>query len=374
MNTAEAYHNFVLSIGKSMLWYPVAYIALLLPYSVTRVLVMFGFRVPSAIVMFAFTCWYLLGVVNVLLLYNTFRLLVPALDLWSAASNQMDPKDSGTSILIVRGDMEKEVHPSTALRVAHHSPPVTLDRSMASEKPFSPQSRPFHPNYDASTRSNNPFNQSDRGYHLRTISPVSQLNEQLASISPPAPAILRSRADLLRSPPTGSQSLPSAPRYTRSPIVRYPTIENIGDAKVEAGSRVNNLQAVGNKQTPKAFERDSFGVSPPHSRQFGRLVQSPDSSVSKHVSYPSLSPVASWSSSPGSPAITPYSGNTTNGNPRLSPSPVFAIRLLPSRPSHTHSESNSSQCEVASATSQLPPVSPFSRTHMPSSSGSKYYF
>jgi len=38
-----------------------AYVSLLLPYSVTRVLVLYGFHVPSAVVMFAFTCWYMLG-------------------------------------------------------------------------------------------------------------------------------------------------------------------------------------------------------------------------------------------------------------------------------------------------------------------------
>jgi hypothetical protein len=71
--------GYFLAIAKSMLWYPVAYVALLLPYSITRLLILSGFDVPTGISMFAFACWYMLGVVNVLLLYNTFHVLVPAL-------------------------------------------------------------------------------------------------------------------------------------------------------------------------------------------------------------------------------------------------------------------------------------------------------
>ncbi|KAJ3516138.1 hypothetical protein NLJ89_g1317 [Agrocybe chaxingu] len=76
----ENYHRFVARVARSMLWYPVAYIALLVPYSTMRLLIISGFNVPFEAVIFAFVCWYLLGVVDVLLLYNTFRVLGPAFD------------------------------------------------------------------------------------------------------------------------------------------------------------------------------------------------------------------------------------------------------------------------------------------------------
>jgi len=62
-----------------MLLYPVAYIVLLVPYSIVRLLDISGFVVSFEAIVFAYVCWFSLGVVDVLLLYNTFRILCPVL-------------------------------------------------------------------------------------------------------------------------------------------------------------------------------------------------------------------------------------------------------------------------------------------------------
>jgi len=62
-----------------MLLYPVAYIVLLVPYSIVRLLDISGFIVSFEAIVFAYVCWFSLGVVDVLLLYNTFRILGPVL-------------------------------------------------------------------------------------------------------------------------------------------------------------------------------------------------------------------------------------------------------------------------------------------------------
>lgn len=76
----DGYHRFIARIARSMIWYPIAYVALLVPYSVMKLLSISGFTVPFQALVFAASCWFALGVVNVGLFYNTFRILEPAID------------------------------------------------------------------------------------------------------------------------------------------------------------------------------------------------------------------------------------------------------------------------------------------------------
>ncbi|KAE9408361.1 hypothetical protein BT96DRAFT_697144 [Gymnopus androsaceus JB14] len=78
--SGSPYQRFVASIARSMLWYPAAYILLLVPYAVTRSVGIGGTVIPFQVVVFAFVCWFTLGVVNALLLFNTFRVLTPAFE------------------------------------------------------------------------------------------------------------------------------------------------------------------------------------------------------------------------------------------------------------------------------------------------------
>ncbi|KAF9046848.1 hypothetical protein BDZ89DRAFT_1127304 [Hymenopellis radicata] len=91
----ENYHRFIQGIARSMLWYPVAYIVFLIPYSITKLLILSGFKVQFGALIFAYVCWFLLGVANVLLLYNTFRMLYPAFD--TKFTTRQDVESFGTA-------------------------------------------------------------------------------------------------------------------------------------------------------------------------------------------------------------------------------------------------------------------------------------
>ncbi|KAJ3992667.1 hypothetical protein F5050DRAFT_1854407, partial [Lentinula boryana] len=75
----STYQQFFTSIARSMLWLYLAYIVLLVPYSVTRLLSIRGYAIPFQVMVFAFVC-----VANALLLFNTFRVLSPAFEAKSA--------------------------------------------------------------------------------------------------------------------------------------------------------------------------------------------------------------------------------------------------------------------------------------------------
>ncbi|KAH6909054.1 hypothetical protein BKA70DRAFT_1476507 [Coprinopsis sp. MPI-PUGE-AT-0042] len=73
----DGYHRFIARIARSMIWYPIAYVALLVPYSVMKLLSISGFVPSRSKLSFSGS---VAGVVNVGLFYNTFRVLEPALD------------------------------------------------------------------------------------------------------------------------------------------------------------------------------------------------------------------------------------------------------------------------------------------------------
>ncbi|KAF8624523.1 hypothetical protein AX15_005835 [Amanita polypyramis BW_CC] len=76
----ESYRRFVAKVARAMLWFPVVYNVLLVPYSIVQLLTISGFHVVFAVLVVASVLWFLLGIVNVLLTYNIFRVLEPAID------------------------------------------------------------------------------------------------------------------------------------------------------------------------------------------------------------------------------------------------------------------------------------------------------
>ncbi|EGN99075.1 hypothetical protein SERLA73DRAFT_34026, partial [Serpula lacrymans var. lacrymans S7.3] len=73
----EEYDRFIGAIARSLLWYPFAFITLLLPYSIASLAAVSGYNVPFGADVFAHVCCFLLGFANVVLLYNIFRVLNP---------------------------------------------------------------------------------------------------------------------------------------------------------------------------------------------------------------------------------------------------------------------------------------------------------
>ncbi|KAF7317008.1 hypothetical protein HMN09_00435200 [Mycena chlorophos] len=90
----QNYHKFVARISRSMIWFPIAYICLLVPYSVTRLIELSGAPCPFALLVAAYVCWFALNIANVVALYNTFRVLGPAFD---ARTTQKDLESKGSS-------------------------------------------------------------------------------------------------------------------------------------------------------------------------------------------------------------------------------------------------------------------------------------
>ncbi|KAF9223454.1 hypothetical protein BS17DRAFT_754546 [Gyrodon lividus] len=73
----EEYHRFIAAIAQTMFWYPFAFTLFLLPFCLTHLLVYTGHPVSYALDVFAHVCCFMLGFVNVGLLYNTFRVISP---------------------------------------------------------------------------------------------------------------------------------------------------------------------------------------------------------------------------------------------------------------------------------------------------------
>lgn len=74
---SEEYHRFMVAVAKTMFWYPIAFVSLLLPIVVANMAQFSGHAIPFGADVFAHVCCSMLGLVNVGLLYNTFRVLSP---------------------------------------------------------------------------------------------------------------------------------------------------------------------------------------------------------------------------------------------------------------------------------------------------------
>ncbi|KAF4613647.1 hypothetical protein D9613_007870 [Agrocybe pediades] len=219
----ESYHRFIARVSRSMIWYPIAYIALLIPYAVTRLFMISGFVVPFQAVVFAFVCWHMLSIVDVLLLYNTFRVLGPAFDAASTARSAASTRriDSVASA----GNLEKyglSVSPTYRAameeKIQHYR-----NESFASQNSIS----------TASSRSTKPlllplYNQPSQGSPPglnRSITPLSDGGwEVISPIAVPSPLRIAGRdiATHIRSDSLSSRGLPAPPRPIRAPATREP--------------------------------------------------------------------------------------------------------------------------------------------------------
>ncbi|KAJ6577385.1 hypothetical protein B0H19DRAFT_910825, partial [Mycena capillaripes] len=83
----QSYHRFVARISRSMLW---SYVLFLVPYSVTRLIDLSGRVCPFPLLVAAYVCWFMLGVANVLTLYNTFRVLGPAFNAKTTSQKDLE--------------------------------------------------------------------------------------------------------------------------------------------------------------------------------------------------------------------------------------------------------------------------------------------
>lgn len=210
------YQRFVAGIASSMIWYPAAYIFFLVPYSVTRLLMLAGIDVPFQVVVLAFVFWFSLGVANVFLLYNTQRALNPAFDaktLSRQSSKRETDMSFGTSGAF-KGMSEEPIQYSLTekmiqeYRVGNRTLSPTTDSS--SERHLLHSGERGASIYSV---------QSEHPLTVRNISPVRELNEKLNSYS------LETSGTALQIQPEHNRSasadtitsLPPPPRRIRSP-------------------------------------------------------------------------------------------------------------------------------------------------------------
>ncbi|TFK72979.1 hypothetical protein BDN72DRAFT_894414 [Pluteus cervinus] len=323
------YHRFVARIARSMLWYPIAYIALLIPYSVTRMLIISGFTIPFEAKVFASTCWYLLGIVDVMLLYNTFRVLGPAFDARSTPARSNDTESSGT--------MKKMGKYEARSSISQASLQSSLTEKIDQYRDLS---------YNAPTVRNVP------AAHLAVGTGQAAAVQSFYSY-PSSPSVGRKLSNSQRQSPPSSEGLtinhsrqnsmnavglPAPPRPSRSPIKRYPTLERLHDrAQVGAWSEVDldgdfTPSALSNQNLSRS-PRNSIMVEGAHVKNFSR-----SSSSSEGGCQPAISAVnSSFGPSPLStspPPLPTRSASASAAIPVIGSAPVGRHRtVLANRPS-----------------------------------------
>ncbi|KDR78896.1 hypothetical protein GALMADRAFT_1365568 [Galerina marginata CBS 339.88] len=309
----ENYHRFIARVARSMLWYPVAYVAFLIPYAVTRLFMISGFLVPFEAVVFAYVCYFSLSFVDVLVLYNTFRVLGPAFDARSAASTRR-LESFGTT-----GNLEKYAFsPVTgspadmAEKIEHYrtqslgSPRPSINSFSTSSGRSTQQLLPLYLGRGAAEYRNS--GQSNPSMIGRSITPSSTYSQWEIATPPQAVAPItrsptRNIATHIRNDSLSSRGLPAPPRRTRSPTMTQPMPEiqlsnQFGDeyGAEQWMSRQRSTQTFGHPDSPQAkspslFSEEATGSewssrihrdSPPHS--YGQpLLSAVVSSFPAHV-------------------------------------------------------------------------------------------
>lgn len=340
-HVTENYQRFVARIARSMLWYPVGYIILLVPYSITRLLSISGFTVAFQSMIFAYTCWFMLGIVNVLLLYNTFRVLEPAFD----SPLQKDPLNFES------GGMFERYEPALEKGYAvppHRSPTIASFGGQSSPRSSIRPLLPVHKERSASMESYYSYPSSPS--IGRAITPINELHRTLTPPEPVkqklSPSTIRSLGIHTRQESTDSLSLPAAPRRTRSPVLHQPSMEQM---RIVHGSPNSSHYSLP-RQSPTG--KHDIAASP-RIRNNPEVIQEyndPTSWESRHAAgtlndhvRPLLSAVNSNFGSPVSPATasrdvrplpTPphHSRSFSAAIPILGPAPTGRQRaVLPSR-------------------------------------------
>lgn len=95
-DSVEGYQRFLNSIARSMLWFPVAFVLFLVPSSIIQLMDISDVHVSFGVLSFAYILELLLGVVNVIILYNVLRVLGPAIGTSSSPPPRSDVESFGS--------------------------------------------------------------------------------------------------------------------------------------------------------------------------------------------------------------------------------------------------------------------------------------
>jgi hypothetical protein len=315
------YHRFIRAVGKSMLWFPVAYVILLLPYSIAKLLDLSGYPVAFGVNVFAETSVAMLGLANVCILHNTLRVLEPAFETRPMPSTFYDtdtersdspsekpPSFPQPAVLTSRvlkfisfQSNSQSVQPSWQLPANNHAVPGPSSSTLTHQKSVSGASSssslrlliPGRDNYDGHAGSSS-LRSSTAESIGRSITSISELNKAIVvephSISQKSSAGTSNvRLQYNHSRTSTAESLESlsslspAPRNTRSPVSRRPNIETILSVSPskDRGSNADLQKSDASGAHSRSISvssvssslRESFGVqlSPSPVTQMGQL-------------------------------------------------------------------------------------------------------
>jgi len=226
-NSEENYHRFIARVARSMLWYPVAYIALLVPYSIVRLLDISGFVVPFEATVFGFVCWFSLGIVDVVLLYNTFRVLGPVFEASSASGTRKSMESFYTVERLQNFEYLTPRVPSMSWQEKisrYRSPdfpssqPVRQGLTVTSSKPFGLDPFPLCQDQTLTTPIEDGTNLSSTNLSSLSVSvsrSVTPTFNHNYIITPPPSASLFSRSDMGRRDRENFPILSPVPRQSR---------------------------------------------------------------------------------------------------------------------------------------------------------------
>ncbi|KAI0703810.1 hypothetical protein BC835DRAFT_1410537 [Cytidiella melzeri] len=229
MHDSHEYPKFIAAIARSMLWYPVAYVALMFPHLITCLLHASGFKVSEVLRIITACASAMLGLANVLIFYNTIRIMGPAFD--GTGSQNSEKPDSEKSFVGISSSPVDVAPPVAAILAPTRAfpPPRNLASKLSVDTISTAHSRQTSSTSVMSgdstrgllpaaqlrqARSDNPY-ASDIG---RPISSVSKLNAMITSHASEKP-IPRLTVNV---PAENTYSLPTPRRDGRTPIVGRP--------------------------------------------------------------------------------------------------------------------------------------------------------
>ncbi|KAI5829129.1 hypothetical protein K523DRAFT_352827 [Schizophyllum commune Tattone D] len=253
MTENQGYHQFVVSIAHSLVWYPIVYIILMLPYSITLLLAISGFAVPLAVMIVAFGLYFMISVANVLLLYNTFRVLGPAFDspsfttpsktnvigtLASAFSSKKDLEKDGNTM----SWYSQSSQPRPSLQSQASVPTLGYNQpSVGHSQPTSQYSRTGNTSYTASKPSYTASHPSPYTAGTRQPSAASTHPRQLSVAS----SISSTSSKQPDSPEIGSWRVPQPAPAARKAWERKPSYDASGapsyNTNANAGYNTNGI-------------------------------------------------------------------------------------------------------------------------------------
>ncbi|KAJ8589534.1 hypothetical protein M405DRAFT_767627 [Rhizopogon salebrosus TDB-379] len=341
VNNSEEYDRFMGAIANSMFWYPIAFVLLLLPFTIGNLIQFRGQNISFGFDVFVHACWSILGLVNVALLYNTFRVLSPVFHGLKLPKIQIDVEKSFGN----NATDESPILPPAASK--SKGPLLPLYRKDTSQA-VSPLSLSEFP--EVKQHSRNSSNAStDSTTHLLSIKRkpsryhsmrVKQDKMQsLAQIILPAAELNRR---LGTSDTSDTANAKSHSLYLDLPVVEVstakPTLETVSLSPAPRSAVASMLSPSSIVLTPPK----SAGISPMRqiTLAFGRPRRKskfgPRSKDSATLPQPPLSPIPSVESPTNMSAANAAifrvsSANFTEGQrpPQLDLTPIVPVRPLP---------------------------------------------